>query len=63
MIEKFWGDLFCVIVKVKYGIMKELMDGGIKNEGWNISNKILRREIKMMKENKATNESGMMAVY
>ena len=36
MIEKFWGDLFCVIRKAKYGIMKELVDGGMQNEGWNI---------------------------
>ena len=37
MIEKFWADLFCVIGKAKHGIMKELVDGGMKNEGWNIS--------------------------
>ena len=28
MIEKFWGDLFCVSGKAKYVIMKELVDGG-----------------------------------
>ena len=27
IIEKFWGDLFCVNGKAKYGIMKELVDG------------------------------------
>ena len=40
IIEKFWGDLFCVIGKAKYGIMKELVGwggGGLENEGWNIS--------------------------
>ena len=37
MIEKFGGDLFCVSGKSNYGIMKELVDGGMKNEGWNIS--------------------------
>ena len=49
MIEKFWGDLFCVSGKAKYGIMKELVDGGMKNEGYNISEQQLRRAIKMMK--------------
>ena len=63
MIEEFWGDLFCVIGKAKYGIIKELVDGGMKNEGWNISDQKLRREIKKMKENKATDEIGMIAEY
>ena len=61
MIEMFWGDLFCVNGKAKYGIMKELVDRGMKNEGWNISDQEFRRAIKMMKENKATDESGMIA--
>ena len=30
MIEKFWGDPFCVGGKAKYGIMKEILDGGMK---------------------------------
>ena len=63
MIEKFWGDLFCVIGKAKYGIMKELVVGGMVNERWNISDLELRRAIKMMKENKTTDESGMIAEY
>ena len=37
MIEKFWGDLFCVNRKAKYGTMNELVDGGMKNEGLHIS--------------------------
>ena len=49
IIEKFWGDLFCVNGKAKYGFMKELVDGGgVKNEGWNISDQEFRRAIKMM---------------
>ena len=35
----------------------------MKNEGWNISDQELRRAIKMMKENQATDESGMIADY
>ena len=31
MIEKFWDYIFCVSGKAKYGIMKEIVDGGIKN--------------------------------
>ena len=57
------GDLFCVSGKAKYDIMKGLVDGGMKNEGWNISEQELRRTIKMMKENKATDKSGMIAEY
>ena len=37
--------------------------GGMKNEGWNISEQELKRAIKMMTENKATDESGMIAEY
>ena len=40
-----------------------LENAGMKNEGWNISAQELRRVIKMMKENKATDESGMIAEY
>ena len=32
MIEKFWGDLFCVSGKANYGIMKKLVDGCMKNK-------------------------------
>ena len=49
IIEMLWGDILCVNGKAKYGIMKELVDGGMKNEGWNISDQELRRAIKMMK--------------
>ena len=63
MIKKFWDDLFCVIGKEKCGIMKEVVDGGMENDGWNISDQELRRATKMMKENKATDESGMIAEY
>ena len=61
IIEKFWGILFCVSEKANYGTMKEHADEGMKNEVWNISEQELRRAIKIMKENKATDESGMAA--
>ena len=39
--------------------MKELEDEGMKTEGWHISDQELRRAIKMVKQNKATDESGI----
>ena len=50
-----------MIGEAKYGIMEELVDRGMKNEGWNVSDQELRRAIKMMKSNMATEESGMIA--
>ena len=50
IIEKLRGDLFCVIGKAIYGIMKDNVDGGMENEGWNVNDQELRRVINMMKE-------------
>ena len=55
MIEKSWGDL--------HGSKKEIIDGGMKNRVGYIDEKELNRAIKLMKENKATEESGMIAEY
>ena len=30
MIEKFWGDLFCLEGIATYGVKNELVDGGMK---------------------------------
>ena len=46
-----------------YGVKKELVDGDMKNEGWSINDQDLKSAIKLMKENKATDESGMIAEY
>ena len=59
MVEKIWGDL--ISVSANCGIMKELVDGGMNNEVWHISEH--ERAINMMKENKATHESGMRTEY
>ena len=40
---------------------KEIVDGGMKNRVGYINEKKLKRAIKLMKENKATDESGMIA--
>ena len=46
-----------------YGFKKELVDGGMKNEAWGINDQDLKRAIRLLKENKATDESGMIAEY
>ena len=32
IIENFWGALFCLKGNATYGVQKELVDGGMKNE-------------------------------
>ena len=32
MIANFWDDLFCLKWNATYGVKKELVDGGMKNE-------------------------------
>ena len=63
IIENFWGDLFCLKGNAIYGVKKELVDGGMKKEVWSINDQDLKRAIKLMKVNKATDESGMIAEY
>ena len=41
--------------------IKWIVDGGMKNREGFIIEKELKRTIKLMKENKATDESGMIA--
>ena len=59
MIDKFWGDLLCMNGDATHGSKKEIVDGGMKNREGFINEKQLKRTIKLMKENKATYESGM----
>ena len=63
IIENFWGDLFCLKGNATYGVKKELVDGGMKNEVWIINDQDLKRAIKLMKVNKATDESGIIVEY
>ena len=44
-------------------VKKELVDGGMEKEVWSINDQDLKRAIKLMKVNKATDESGMIAEY
>ena len=55
MTEKFWGDLFSMNVDATHGSKKEIVYGGMKNRGF-INETELKRTIKLMKENKATDE-------
>ena len=63
IIENLWGDLLCLKGNATEGVKKELVDGGIKNEVWTINDQDLKRAIKLMKVNKATDEGGMNAEY
>ena len=63
MIEKFWGDLFCMNGDATHGSKKEIIDGGMRNREGFINEKELKRTFKLMKENKARDEIGMIAEY
>ena len=63
MIEMFWVDLYCINGDATHGRKKETVDGGMRNGVGYICEKGLKRAINLFKENKATGESGMIAVY
>ena len=55
-----FGVIYCGLAgNAACGVKKELVDGGMRDELWGINNQDLKRAIKLMKENKATFESGM----
>ena len=62
-VENFWGDLFCLKGNATYGVKIELADGGMKKEVWSINDQDLKRAIKLIKVNKETDESSMIAEY
>ena len=55
--------LFFLKGNATYGFKKKLVDGGMKNEVWSINDQDLKKVIKLMKGNKSTDESGMIAEY
>ena len=63
MIENFWGDLFSMNADATHGSKKEIVDGGMRNREGFINEKELKSTIKLIKENKVTYESGMIAEY
>ena len=62
-VERFWGNLFCTNGKVTLGQKKEMIGNGITSEGQIFSQQEISVAIKKMKENKAADESGVIAEY
>ena len=54
---------FCLKGNATCGVKKERVDCGMKNQVRSINDRDLKRAIKSMKENKASDESGMMVEY
>ena len=62
-VERFWGNLFCTNGKVTQGQKKEMIGNGMTSEGQIFSQQEMSVAIKKMKENKAADESGVIAEY
>ena len=62
-VERFWGNLFCTNGKVTLGQKREMIGNGMTSEGQIFSQQEMSVAIKKMKENKAADESGVIAEY
>ena len=62
-VERFWGNLFCTNGKVTLGQKKDMIGNGMTSEGQIFSQQEMSVAIKKMKENKAADESGVIAEY
>ena len=62
-VERFWGNLFFTNGKVTLGQKKEMIGNGMTNEGQIFRQQEMSVAIKKMKENKAVDESGVIAEY
>ena len=62
-VERFWGNLFCTNGKVTLGQKKEMIGKGMTSEGPIFSQQEMSVAIKKMKENKAADESEVIAEY
>ena len=62
-VERFWGNLFCPNRKVTLGQKKEMIGKGMTSEGHIFSQQEMSVALKKMKENKAVDESGVIAEY
>ena len=62
-VVRFWGNLFCTNGKVTLGQKKEMIGNGMTSEGQIFSQQEMSVVIKKMKENKAADESGVIAEY
>ena len=63
IVQGFWGNLFCTNGKVTLGQKKEMIGNGMTSEGQIFSQQEMSVAIKKMKENKAADESGVIAEY
>ena len=62
-VERFWGNLICRNGKVTLGQKKEMIGKGMASKGQIFRQQEMSVEIKKMKENKAADESGVIAEY
>ena len=62
-VERFWGQLFCTNGKVTLGEKREMIGKGMTSEGEIFSQQEMSVAITKMKENKAADESGVIAEY
>ena len=62
-VERFWSKLFCTNGKVTLGKKKEMIAKGMTSEGQIFSQQKMGVVIKKMKDNKAADDSGVIAEY
>ena len=62
-VESFWGNLFCTNGKVTLGQKKEMIGNGMTSEGQISSQQEMSVAIKKTKDNKAPDESEVIAEY
>ena len=62
-VERFWGNLFFTNGKVTLGPKKETIGKGLTSEGQILSQQEMSVAIIIKKENKAADESGVIAEY
>ena len=62
-VDRFWGNLFFTNGKVTLGQKKGMIGKGMASEGKTFSQQEMNVAIKKMKENKAADESGVIAEY
>ena len=62
-VERFWGNMFCTNEKVTLGQKKEMIVNGMTSQVQILSQQEMSVAIKKIKENKAADESGVIAEY
>ena len=62
-VKRFWGKLFCTTGKVTLGQKMGMIGKGMPSKGQIFSQQEMSVAIKKLKENKAADESGVLAEY